>query len=47
MENKCADYVREDWSGRSTDADHFSCGDGEYLSMIINTILSGVVLTSS
>jgi hypothetical protein len=47
MKNKCADYVREDWSGRSTDADHFSCGDGEYLSMIINTILSGVVLTSS
>ena len=38
MENKCAEYVREDWSGRSTDADDFSCGDGEFISMIINTI---------
>ena len=46
MENNCAEYVREDWSGRSTDADHFSCGDGEFLSMIINTIECVVVLTT-
>jgi len=38
VENKCAEYVREDWSSRSTDADHFSCGDGEFVLMIINTI---------
>ena len=39
MEKKCADYVREDWSGRSIDADHFSYEDGEYISMIINTTI--------
>ena len=38
MENKCAECVREDWSTRFTNADHFSCGDGEFVSIIINTI---------